>query len=223
MNERGRTKWRRLALSDGPTGQESDVGNLVALGWSIIPCRLDKKPFVGSWKPYQLTPPSIAQVRKWEGALKPPAWAVITGAISRLVVADFDGQQGQELLECFGLGPHVRSGSGGNHVYLSHPGRHVPTLNGKAALELGKRWPGLDIRGDGGYAVCLGRSEYGEYHWLRDPIPDSFELLPSDLREFLLQPQQPVPVAPHGRKKAAPDGERISASRTFAVEGILKS
>lgn len=139
-----------------------DLWKLAALGWSLIPCSLTKKPLVQSWRPYQLKPPTTEQLRKWCEALKPPAWAVVTGAISGLVVADFDGKVGQELLRTFGLDPHVRSGSGGKHAYHIHPGWHVPTLNWKVTRELGKRWRGLDIRGDGGYALCLGRSRYGE-------------------------------------------------------------
>jgi putative DNA primase/helicase len=58
-------------------------------------------------------------------------------------------------------------------------------LNSKTKRELGQRWPGLDIRADGGYAVVIGRNRSGEYTWLRDQVPDSLSSLPENLRDFL--------------------------------------
>src|SRR5205807_3368381 len=60
------------------------------------------------------------------------------------------------------------------------------TLNSKSKKELGERWPGLDIRGDGGYAVFCGKNTEGQYEWLR-PLGelDSLDILPTDLRSFL--------------------------------------
>jgi hypothetical protein len=43
-------------------------------------------------------------------------------------------------------------------------------------------------------------------------VPDSFDLLSSDLREFLWLPQHPAPVDQQGGQKAAKDGRRIPAS-----------
>jgi hypothetical protein len=49
------------------------------------------------------------------------------------------------------LSPHVRTGSGGAHLYLRHPGWRVATVNGRSKLELDRRYPGVDVRGDFGY------------------------------------------------------------------------
>ena|SRR5215469_12222580 len=59
------------------------------------------------------------------------------------------------------------------------------TLNGHTKVELGERWPGLDIRGDGGYAIFIGETNGKKYEWLRDPQPHPFDAMPKDLREFL--------------------------------------
>lgn len=68
---------------------------------------------------------------------------------------------------------------------MQHPRLHVPTLNGKALEELGRRWPGLDIKGDGGYAIAFGRSAAGPYSWLRDARPDPPEFVPAEVWNFL--------------------------------------
>lgn len=152
-------------------------------GWSIIPVREDKRPQF-SWKEFQDRRPTSEELAEWKKS-KPPAWAVITGEISGIVIIDFDGDEGRHTMESLGLSPHLKTGSGGYHVYVQHPGHKVATLNGKSKKELGEIYPGLDIRADGGYAVFCGRNSFGEYQWLRDMEPDPLETLPMNLRLFL--------------------------------------
>jgi len=121
----------------------------------------------------------------WDQQFDPPAWAVITGAISGVVVVDFDGDAGNATMRALGLTPHVRTGSGGHHVYFEHPGWHVSTVNSKAKRALGERYPGLDIRADGGYAIFAGRTSAGEYVWLREMVPDPLDVLPDEVRAAL--------------------------------------
>jgi hypothetical protein len=154
-------------------------------GYSLIPCNRKKRPLLTGWKAYQSRRPTAEQVDQWSKKRTTKCWAVLTGEISGLVVLDFDGKQGKALLERLGLAPHVRTGSGGSHVYFRHPGWRVPTVNAKSKRELGRLYAGLDIRADGGYAICLGSSEKGEYRWLRNSQPDPLDILPPDLREFL--------------------------------------
>jgi len=156
-------------------------------GWNVFPARADKRPAIPSWKPYQRQRVSVAQVREWTKKLRPKAWAVITGTISGLIVLDFDGDAGNATLRKLGFAPHVRTGSGGHHVYFKHPGFRVPTLNAKTKEELRRLYPGLDIRGDGGYAIFCGLNQSGEYQWLRQTNPDPFERLPTEMQEFLKQ------------------------------------
>jgi putative DNA primase/helicase len=139
---------------------------------------------------------------------------VVTGAISRVVVLDFDGKRGTETRERLGLAPHVRTGSGGSHVYFQYPGWRVPTVNAKSKRELGRLYAGLDIRADGGYAVCLGRSAKGEYSWLRSVEPYSLDILPPDLRALLglADPPGQAPGESLASAGVAPGATRAAAS-----------
>jgi hypothetical protein len=133
------------------------------------------------WKRYQTRAPSPEEVLRWERTFKPAGWAIICGPISRIVILDFDGESGKAIMDRLGLRPHVRTGSGGYHVYFKHPGWRVPTLNSKSKESLGKKYPGVDVRGDGGYAVFFGHNEDGEYSQLRDfDALESIEILPAD-------------------------------------------
>jgi len=106
--------------------------------------------------------------------------------VSDRFVLDFDGPAGRALLERFGLKPHVETPSGGFHAHIQLLNWKVPTLNGKVDQELGRRFPGLDVRGTGGYAGFAGTTTDGRYTILRDLEDlESLESLPSELLEFL--------------------------------------
>lgn len=181
-------------------------------GWSIIPTGPDKRPLVTSWKPYQMRRPTEEELQAWIGR-NPPAWAVVTGAISGRVTLDFDGDDGRRTMERLGLDPHRSTPSGGFHVDFQHPGWTVRTLNGKSKHDLGRRWPGLDIRADGGYVLFNGRTDRGEYTWLRDPEPHSLEILPADLREYLGLAHPPQPRHSTGNGGLPTNGGRVDAER----------
>src|SRR5262245_62262639 len=93
---------------------------------------------------------------------------MITGAFSGVISLDFDAPA-VLLFHSLGLEAHRRTGSGGFHVDFLHPGWRVRTVNSRSSKTLGKRWPGLDVKGDGGYVVFCGRNSSGAYEWLRDP------------------------------------------------------
>jgi hypothetical protein len=116
-------------------------------------------------------------------------WGVVTGAISGVVVLDFDGDIGGDTLRALGLSPHRMSGSGGYHVVYRHPGVPIKTAT-KSDKDMSARWPGMDVRADGGFCVITGgyvrdgrRLEYIE---LRDPTPHAWEAMPADLAAFLI-------------------------------------
>jgi putative DNA primase/helicase len=173
-----------------------------------------------TWLPYQKRRPTERELSEWQ-RLNPPTWAVITGAISGRIALDFDGEPGRQTIRELGLQPHRSTPSGGYHVDFVHPGWYVPTLNAKTKRELGERWPGLDIRADGGYVVFTGHTNHGVYRWLRGPTPHSLDILPYDLREFLglLRTPGAIPIQPqtNGKVCSMPSNGRVDAERLIAM------
>jgi hypothetical protein len=123
-------------------------------GWSVIPIiRGGKRPLT-RWRDYQdrrATPDEVyAWFRRWPDANV----AIVTGAISGLVVLDVDAGHGgsaslqtlEQVNGALGPTPSVVSGGGGRHFYFAHPG--TPVRN-RAGIH-----PGIDLRGDGGYIVA---------------------------------------------------------------------
>jgi len=177
----------------------------VDAGFSIIPVNADKRPRLPAWKPYQVRLPTQEELKLWWDE-NPAAWGVVTGEVSGIVVLDFDGAIGLETLRKLNSEPHVRTGSGGAHLYLRHPGWKVPTVNGRSKQELGRRYPGLDIRGDRGYAILAGQNQDGLYEWVRPMEPDPLDVLPEDLRNYLGLLHPPNPESANGNGDGATNG-----------------
>jgi putative DNA primase/helicase len=89
---------------------------------------------------------------------------VATGADGGFVAVDVEADEGLETLAALerqhgALPDTVTSltGRGGRHLLFAHPGVHVPN-----AVRL---WPGIDVRGDGGYIVAPPSRTIGPYVW----------------------------------------------------------
>ena len=187
---------------------------LVKSGLPMLPSKGSSKGSCVRWKPFQERLPSVGELRDWGLRFNPDRWGLVTGKLSGIVVADFDGDAGRTLMQKWGISPHVRTGSGGFHWWVQHPGWRVPTLNAKT----GKRswpWPGLDIRGDGGFVVLLGRNKNGPYELLRELAPDSFDALPEEVSAYLRshgeneagKPKQPALTYP----RTTGGGQRVDS------------
>lgn len=161
-----------------------DVLEAARRGESLIAVGSDKRPWY-SWKRYQDQAADEAQLLAWSRDRRTTAYAVVCGAVSGLVVLDFD-EQGVELITEYGLEPHVRTGRGFFHLRLRHPGFYVATQNSKVTKLIAARWPGVDIRADGGYAIEFGHSEHGTYQQLRDLSElEEISILPEDMAAAL--------------------------------------
>lgn len=64
----------------------------ITAGWSVIPCAPNKKPILTTWKPYQTRQPTDTELTAWT-RLNPAGWAVVTGAVSKRITLDFDGEE----------------------------------------------------------------------------------------------------------------------------------
>jgi len=187
-------------LSVPRSSMTRQVMEAVARGWSVIPVVLhgtDKKPAV-KWSRYMTKQASASDVQQWQEDKCPQMWGLVAGAVSGLVILDFDGEEGRALMAAWGLNPHIRTGSGGYHVYVQHPGWPVKTFNSKSPRPWNVIYPGLDIRADGGYAVFAGRNANGPYEALRELAPDPLTVLPNEARAAL-----GLLTAPEERPQAA--------------------
>ncbi len=181
-------------------------------GRSLIPVGADKKSLI-PWKPYQTTRASLEQLEAWQREFRPPIWAIVTGEVSGMVSLDFDVPHGPATCEKLGLTPHRSTPSGGLHVDVEHPGWKVSTVSSKTKKVLARDYPGLDVRGDGGYINVLGRTVNGDYVQLHEnpplPLPALSDTLrvglglapapaelspPQALAELVPRPRQPVEV-----------------------------
>jgi putative DNA primase/helicase len=112
-------------------------------------------------------------IRSWWAQWPDANVAIATGTASGIIVLDVDGTAGIESLHDLEAqhgvlldGPRVRTGGGGRHIYLKHPGGVVRNRVGLA--------PGLDLRADGGYVVAPPSVHVsgGVYAWLTSPEAD---------------------------------------------------
>lgn len=126
----------------------------LARGWSIIPVQPhDKRPTI-RWAEYQHRRPREEEIRLWFRRREGLNIGIVTGELSGLVVLDIDtshgGDESLKRVEAHhgGLPSTVQAitGGGGRHLYFHHPGGIV---RNKVAI-----LPGVDLRGDGGYAVA---------------------------------------------------------------------
>lgn len=139
--------------------------NYLEHGFSIIPVSLEEKKPAIVWKEYQTKQPTQEEVDNWftygvpdgkGGNTKVFGLAIITGAVSNLVVVDCDNAEAlQYALNEGGIFSNVTvKTTRGNHFYFRHPGYPVQNRVGGAG---GQGWVdihGLDLRGDGGYVVA---------------------------------------------------------------------
>ena len=137
-------------------------------GWHVIPVRRDsKKPAVKTWKPLQDRKPTDSELLEWFAVEDPRNLALVTGESSGFVALDVDGELGRQSLARKELPPtRTAKTPHGTHFYFRHPGGLVPNASGLL--------PGVDLRGDGGYAIAPPSSyENGLYVWLdeRDIAP----------------------------------------------------
>ena len=203
--------------ADKRNGLPPAVAAAVKHEWSVLPVGPDKRSLV-EWGPLQKERPTLEQVEQWHAELHPAGWAVITGEISGVDVIDFDGTEGKETMSRYGVLPHVQTGSGGAHQYIRHPGFRIQTLNGKTKAALREIAPGVDIRGDGGYAVFWGRNAAGAYKRLRPlsaPDPFAGELVEKLMP--LLREDQVRPAAREQAARTAASAGRVPADEILAA------
>ncbi|MFP4077107.1 MAG: bifunctional DNA primase/polymerase [Halochromatium sp.] len=159
---------RPARTANGAARFEAAAQAYLRRGWSVIPIQpADKRPLI-PWRAYQERHATVAEVAGWLRRWPRCNLAIVTGAISGLVVLDVDPRHGGEAsLKALNAsqGPlpdtlSAASGGGGRHLYFAHPG---PRIANRAGLR-----PGLDLRADGGYIVAPPslHASGQRYRWL---------------------------------------------------------
>ncbi len=129
------------------------------MGFSVIPCKKNKKPFI-KWEKYQTERASLEQIRAWWEKWPAANPGIITGAVSGVDVVDADSETGKATIEEFLpdslLIPTVKTPKG-YHFYF----KHSPGLqNGTRIIS------DCDLRTTGGYVLTPpGSNEGGAYSW----------------------------------------------------------
>jgi len=155
------------------------------LDWSVIPIESrGKRPLI-RWQVFQGRHPEPPEIADWFQRWPDANIAVVTGAVSGIVVLDLDPGHGADaslaaLEREYGPLPEtveVRTGGGGRHLYYAHPGQVLHNRVGIA--------PGIDLRGDGGYVVAPPsiHASGESYRWERSPEVYPMAALPAWLRE----------------------------------------
>lgn len=169
------------------TPDDPAVAALVERGLAVVPGDGNKVPKV-RWRRWQTeaqAPEEVAQLG--HGSV----YGVVSGARAGFAVIDADGPEGMATLERLGLVPHVLT-PGGAHVWVEHPGHKVKTV----ARPFPDKYPGIDIRGDGGIAWAAGRSTKGVYTPAGEWPPKPVSLSPEAAADLFPPPAAEAERAP---------------------------
>jgi hypothetical protein len=105
------------------------------------------------WREFQTRLPTADEIREWFGRT-PMNLAVVTGAVSGVVVIDADARDALRwAVRHLPYTPWQTETARGFHLWYRHPGLHVPN-RARMATQDGRL--ALDVRGDGGYVIAPG-------------------------------------------------------------------
>lgn len=180
-NRRGHLLWAAVAY--------------VGRGWPVFPTQGKRPLATAAPNGLHSATTDLATVRSWWRRWPDAGVAIVTGAASRLVVVDVDGDHGVAALKALeaehGPLPRTRlaqTGGAGWHLVFAHPGVEVRNSAGRLG-------PGLDVRGDGGYVIAppSPHPSGATYRWVRKCEP----LRPPEWLLTMLRPPAPSPRS-HG-------------------------
>lgn len=133
-------------------------------GLSIIPIKLDSKRPAIKWQEFQERLPTEDEVVSWFDTWPDAGIAIITGAISGVVVVDCDNPDALHAAFDAGMRSPVRvKTKRGTHLYFAHPRDGIRRGPRAGVNSRGADWPridGLDFRGDGSYALLPPTNNY---------------------------------------------------------------
>ncbi len=163
---------------------------------AACPCLTCHGPYAASTDPNR--------IRAIFEAIPDGLLALATGTASGIVVVDIDPRNGGRVDPA--LMPPTRCSATGNdgwHLFYRHPGTAVPNSQGRIA-------PGVDVRGEGGYAVLppsIHPYTHRAYRW-------------ANTRPLI---EMPPPLVVANRPAPATDATRATAGRTNSGGGGISN
>ncbi len=157
---------------------KSTAFEYLARGYSVIPVKPNKKPFI-QWKEFQERHPTEDEIHKWWEKWPSARIAIVTGKVSGVCVIDIDDMEGLEAIQQHlpdGIMiPTAKTPKGGQHLYFKMPEQSL----GNATRFI----PGCDFKGEGG--SCLTPPSKG-YAWFNGLNLAEVELPPLPIQVFNL-------------------------------------
>jgi len=132
-------------------------------GFSVIPVRPDKKPFI-KWEEFQKRRPTEDEIRQWWTKWPNAMIGIVTGSISGIDIMDTDSQGADEELQSYlsdsFVCPTQRTPGGGKHYLFTH-GEGIRNSNDRSPFK-------FHVRGEGGYFIAAPseNGNGGRYQWL---------------------------------------------------------
>lgn len=196
---------------------------LLALGLSVIPVPRprpgvppgqpgDGKVPTLAWTTYQSRLPTVDEVESWFAT--PMNLAVITGAVSRVIVIDADAREAVRwAVRRLPYTPWQTETARGYHLWYRHPGVRVPN-RARIATDDG-RLP-MDVRGDGGYVIAPGSIHASgvEYGFAGDWSAPR-ERVPVFWPGWLTRPARPTPPPPPRPTAPRPTADVVARARRY--------
>uniref|UniRef100_A0A6M3L8I2 Putative bifunctional DNA primase/polymerase n=1 Tax=viral metagenome TaxID=1070528 RepID=A0A6M3L8I2_9ZZZZ len=144
-------------------------------GFSVMPVKKDKKPYLKEWKPYQTEIATEEQIKKWWQKWPHANIGIITGKLSNLTVIDLDSEKAYQDFQKKYLSDSyqtpIAKSPKGYHLYCNF----FEGLSNKTRI-----LDEIDIRSEGGYIIAPPSSNGtgSKYKWivkaLKSDIPISF-------------------------------------------------
>ena len=161
------------------------------------------------WTPYQDQLATEDEIRKWFTTEQ--NIAVVTGAISGVVVVDADSLAAvQWIRRRLTYTPWQTRTSRGFHLWYQHPGARV---GNRACIDTGHGRLEIDLRGDGGFVIAPGslHASGARYEFAGDWSVDRADL-PHFWPGWLARPARPhTSAVPRSR----PTGDLVNRARKY--------
>ncbi|QIG46665.1 DUF3631 domain-containing protein [Nordella sp. HKS 07] len=184
----------------------------------VFPCAFDKSPITKNG--YRDGSKDIAQIERWWGQNPYAMIGCVTGPRTDVILLDVDikrGVDGRASLKKLRIDvsgcPQAVTPSGGSHYYFRLGGKTLRNSQGKLG-------PGLDVRGQGGYAILPPSTPDPRrpgYAWVNDISLAAAPVISPEL-EALLKEKTDELTAECNKIRAAKPGERNAVLNACAFK-----